>query len=139
MRLEVPASLVGLEGQTVSGMAFTLYNGRATWDRAGKSALPGGSINNLPFNVDASRNRLLPMSGALEYDAAANLSKDSYTTPWLGTRNYDAENRMVKTHDDRKIRTASTITHYDNLNRSTQANEVQQKTAGSWFSIYAGW
>ena len=57
MRLEVPASLVGLEGQTVSGMAFTLYDGRATWDRAGKSAHPGGSINNLPFNVDASRKR----------------------------------------------------------------------------------
>lgn len=36
IRLEVPASLVGLEGRTVNGMAFTLYGGRATWDRAGK-------------------------------------------------------------------------------------------------------
>ena len=35
-RLEVPASQVGLEGETVNGMAFTLYGGRATWDRAGK-------------------------------------------------------------------------------------------------------
>lgn len=36
-RLEVPAGQVGLEGQTVNGMAFTLYDGKATWDRAGKT------------------------------------------------------------------------------------------------------
>jgi len=38
VKLEVPASQVGLEGQTLNGMAFTLNGGRATWDRAGKSA-----------------------------------------------------------------------------------------------------
>ena len=38
VRLEVPASLVGLEGRTLNGMAFALYGGRATWDRAGKSS-----------------------------------------------------------------------------------------------------
>jgi hypothetical protein len=37
VRLEVPASRVALEGVTVSGMAFSLYNGRATWDNSGKS------------------------------------------------------------------------------------------------------
>lgn len=36
VRLAVPASLVGLEGQTVNGMAFTLFDGRATWDQSGK-------------------------------------------------------------------------------------------------------
>ena len=39
VRLEVPASQVGLEGSTLSGMAFTLYDGRATWDAAGKAAV----------------------------------------------------------------------------------------------------
>jgi hypothetical protein len=38
VRLEVPASQVGLEGKTITGMAFTLFDGRATWDRAGKSS-----------------------------------------------------------------------------------------------------
>jgi hypothetical protein len=38
VRLEVPASLVGLEGKAVSGMAFTLFGGRATWDTAGRAA-----------------------------------------------------------------------------------------------------
>ncbi|HLL70956.1 MAG TPA: hypothetical protein VK363_05950, partial [Pyrinomonadaceae bacterium] len=36
VRLEVPAALVGLEGSTVTGMAFTLHGGRASWDRTGK-------------------------------------------------------------------------------------------------------
>src|SRR4029077_13810572 len=35
--LEVPAAQVGLENRTVNGMAFALYGGRATWDRAGKA------------------------------------------------------------------------------------------------------
>ncbi len=45
VRLAVPASMVGLEGYTVNGMAFTLYNGRVTWDYAGKavSSLQTGS------------------------------------------------------------------------------------------------
>ena len=43
VRLEVPASQVGLEGQTLNGMAFTLFDGRATWDRAGKVAASGGN------------------------------------------------------------------------------------------------
>jgi uncharacterized protein (TIGR03437 family) len=32
----VPADQVGLEGKSINGMAFTLFDGRATWDRAGK-------------------------------------------------------------------------------------------------------
>ncbi|HSE18100.1 MAG TPA: LamG-like jellyroll fold domain-containing protein [Pyrinomonadaceae bacterium] len=38
VRLEVPASAVGLEGKTINGMAFTLFNGRATFGRTGKTA-----------------------------------------------------------------------------------------------------
>ena len=37
VRLEVSASLIGLEGSTLTGMAFTLYDGRATWDNVGKT------------------------------------------------------------------------------------------------------
>ena len=42
-RLEVPASQVGLEGKAVNGLAFTVFNGRATWDRAGRSGVSGSS------------------------------------------------------------------------------------------------
>ena len=36
VRLSVPAAQVGLEGRTLTGMAYTLYGGRATWDYAGR-------------------------------------------------------------------------------------------------------
>jgi len=32
VRLEVPASAIGLEGQSLTGMSFSVYNGRVTWD-----------------------------------------------------------------------------------------------------------
>ena len=41
VRLEVPASAVGLEGRTLTGMAFTLVDGAATWDRIGVSTDAG--------------------------------------------------------------------------------------------------
>jgi hypothetical protein len=36
VRLDVPASAVGLEGRIVKGMVFRIHSGRATWDAAGK-------------------------------------------------------------------------------------------------------
>ena len=42
VRLSVPAAQIGLEGKTLSGMAYSLYGGRATWDHAGKSS--GGGV-----------------------------------------------------------------------------------------------
>ena len=36
VKLSVPASQVALEGSVLNGMAFTVYDGRATWDAAGK-------------------------------------------------------------------------------------------------------
>lgn len=35
VRLAVPAAQVGLENVAVKGMAFTLYGGKAWWDKAG--------------------------------------------------------------------------------------------------------
>src|SRR6185436_17969608 len=42
VRLEVPASSVGLVGRRLTGMDFSLFSGGATWDAAGKSS-SGGS------------------------------------------------------------------------------------------------
>jgi hypothetical protein len=41
LRLEVPASVVGLDGKIIQGMAFSLWGGRAAWDRAGKLVANG--------------------------------------------------------------------------------------------------
>ena len=42
--LEVPAEEVGLVGANVSGMAFSLYNGRAVWDQVGKRGADTANI-----------------------------------------------------------------------------------------------
>lgn len=38
VRLQVPAALVDLEGAVLDGLGFTLWDGRATWDCAGKAS-----------------------------------------------------------------------------------------------------
>jgi hypothetical protein len=53
VRLEVPAILVGLEGRVLNGMAFTLWDGRATWERAGR-------ISRAPMDPSAA-DRLAPV------------------------------------------------------------------------------
>jgi beta-glucosidase len=45
IRLSVPANLVNLEGAIVNGMAFTLYGGRAWWDRAGRTGSNLTAVN----------------------------------------------------------------------------------------------
>jgi len=82
VRLEVPAALVGLEGRTLNGMAFTLYNGRATWDRAGKTsgetvwmddAVPAGAVLVISGGDAWSwvSNNPLPLSGSLAHQSVA--------------------------------------------------------------------
>ncbi|MDP1681402.1 MAG: Ig-like domain-containing protein [Burkholderiales bacterium] len=67
VRLEVPASAVGLAGVTIDGMAYTLFNGRATWDRAGKTSAPTPlalSTTTLPAGtVGSSYNQTLAATG----------------------------------------------------------------------------
>ncbi|MCX6953501.1 MAG: hypothetical protein NTV51_15230, partial [Verrucomicrobia bacterium] len=38
VRLSVPAKAVGVEGAVLSGMSFTQFDGRATWNAAGKAS-----------------------------------------------------------------------------------------------------
>jgi hypothetical protein len=54
-RLEVAASLLGLENSSIDGLAFTMYGGRASWDRAGKAqAQAPASLRVLTTTVDES-------------------------------------------------------------------------------------
>jgi len=73
------------------------------YDRYGNRTIDAGQtwgagINNRQFSVDQATNRLgVPagQQGALGYDAAGNLTTDTYTG--AGGRIYDAENRMTTT------------------------------------------
>jgi YD repeat-containing protein len=81
VRLEVPASQVALEGKTLNGMAFKQYNGRVTWDRAGKSTPPPGYLADvaaITYKYD-ELGRLIALinpsgdTASYHYDAVGNL------------------------------------------------------------------
>src|SRR5262249_8341278 len=88
--LHVPAKQVGLEGSTVSGMAFDQYYGRATWDYAGKAT---GLVTNVPSNPGlpigvppADTNSVPPVTSTNAIPAATSLpgvSLVDYLTPQL--------------------------------------------------------
>lgn len=68
VRIEVPASAVGLEGSNLSGMQFILYNGRATWDYAGK-----GTLTTLADTTPPTVSIAAPANGASVSGAAVTL------------------------------------------------------------------
>ncbi|HKQ53664.1 MAG TPA: LamG-like jellyroll fold domain-containing protein [Pyrinomonadaceae bacterium] len=78
IRLEVPAGLVGLEGRTVTGMSFGLVDGRATWDRAGKSGFSRRNVA-LASNGSTATASSVYSSG---YPAAAVINGDRKGTNW---------------------------------------------------------
>ena len=89
VRLEVPASLVGLEGRTVNGMAFSLYNGRATWDYAGKvAAAPSTPVNlarqpGATATASSQMNAAFPVSAIIDGDRLGNnWSKGGFGSGW---------------------------------------------------------
>jgi len=45
VRLEIPASAVGLEGTALQGMDFAAFNGRATWDFTGTATSSGSGTS----------------------------------------------------------------------------------------------
>jgi hypothetical protein len=64
--------------------------------KTGPSDTWGTGINNKAFTVNTSNNRLgVPggQSGVMTYDAAGNLTNDTYTG--AGNRTYDAENKIT--------------------------------------------
>ena len=71
VRLEVPAHLVNLEGRTVNGMGFVLYDGSATWDYA-------GIVESYSTPIDFDRD------GLVDYleDTNGNGSVNSGETHW---------------------------------------------------------
>jgi hypothetical protein len=69
VQLKIPASQVSLEGTAITGMAFTLYGGRATWDSAGRlSTLSGVQSSGPRFNSIA----LARGEATLQWNSTAN-------------------------------------------------------------------
>jgi hypothetical protein len=90
VRLEVPASNVGLEGASVSGMAFTLYGGRVTWDNSGKSSIAATNTptptNAPPSDTNTLGNLSVWFDDALPLGANPDWNVDTWN--WVGTGPY---------------------------------------------------
>jgi len=76
VRLEVPASAVGVAGKIVEGMAFTLYGGRAAWDSAG-AMKPDHDGDGLPdwWEMQYFGNLLQTAEGDADEDWLTNLEE----------------------------------------------------------------
>lgn len=97
VRLEVPASLVGLEGRTLNGMAFSLFNGRATWDHAGKYAgsapvIPTISISDRTVNEGNSGTTSAVFTVTLSSPSTQDVSVN-YATTHGTTNSFDLSPR----------------------------------------------
>ena len=83
VRLEVPASNVGLEGSSVSGMAYTLYGGRATWDNSGKSSATNSSTGDTNNNTGTVTNLTTWFDDALPTGAIPDWNVDTWN--WIAS------------------------------------------------------
>ena len=81
VKLEVPASIVGLEGAALNGMAFTLDAGRATWDLTGKATANAPSPPITPSGDSVWIEDLLP-TGAVT--STVNDQWNWITNPFTG-------------------------------------------------------
>jgi RHS repeat-associated protein len=83
VRLEVPASQVGLEGHVVNGMGFVLYGGRASWDHAGKftptSASATSADDEVLLSSEPEPDEVLPLPLGVESDPSD--SSEVYFAP----------------------------------------------------------
>jgi hypothetical protein len=87
VKLVIPAHAVGLEGKTVSGMAFSQDGGRVTWDYAGKESASVDDLLTLLSSTGApvtdtragANNRSVPR---IKVDAALGVNVPDQN--WLG-------------------------------------------------------
>ena len=103
VRLDVPAPAVGLAGTTVTGMAFTLFGGRATWDYAGRLQAPGGLLAATvsPRSVLAGTRTVRvhaidPTTGVAVTGRVLLAGQDVAATDELFTRQYDESDNPVR-------------------------------------------
>lgn len=100
VRLEVPASQVGLENVSINSMAFTLCNGKATWDKIGKTVTTSGggggsgTSNTSTFGFTLNNNNY---GNAVNACAIVTVTKEGSNT-YIKSRGY---NNCVSGHPRR--------------------------------------
>jgi hypothetical protein len=97
-KLLVPASQVGLEGSTLSGMAFTQFDGQATWDYAGRQSpdLPTLRLTSLTISSNGAKLTWFSTPGSVYQvkqkahlpdanwaDASGEITASNTVTSWV--------------------------------------------------------
>ncbi|MCC5789574.1 MAG: glycoside hydrolase family 9 protein [Opitutales bacterium] len=96
VRLEIPADQVDLEGRTVRGMTFSLFNGRASLDSVGKGI--AGEVTDPgtePGGPGTEPPPLVPVITVATTDAFATIGDPSDTASIEFTRNGDTTNALT--------------------------------------------
>jgi len=74
VRLEVPASQIGLEGVVLDSMLFEVYGGRATWDHLGKTNHSGDTNGDgIPDYLEDANGNGLVDSGEIGWNIVGDL------------------------------------------------------------------
>ena len=111
VQLKVPASKVNLEGSTLNGMAFTLQDGRATWDAAGRLssnvATTGNSVPaalhmastgaTISWNSTSAKNYQIAYKNNLtdaQWTTAAQVTATGNASSWVDTDALKANQRF---------------------------------------------
>jgi hypothetical protein len=108
VRLEVPASQVGLEGRPVKGMAFAFYGGEGAWDAAGKAAgSQGGTTppptNGTPVVTVAATDAIATEGNSSTADTALFTFNRSGSLSSPLTVNFDLAGSATKWNDYRRL------------------------------------
>ena len=154
VRLDVPASAVALEGSPITGMVFSQYDGRATWDTSGSASATTTVTPPLvviPPVVTPSPVTTLPSVTVVATDAIASIgatdigtlifTRTGATTTAL-TVNYVLGGSAVKWIDYRRVQgdmpTAVTIlpgTSYATMNLMAVANVTAANPETATFTL----
>ena len=94
VQLKVPASQVNLEGSTINGMGFALYDGAASWDAAGRvTTTTGTTVSTVSLNTTNSVvSRLTGSPAVITFNRAGDtqsrvnreLLRDRIRGQWAG-------------------------------------------------------
>ncbi len=135
VRLEVPASAVGLEGKTLNGMAFALFGGRATWDYAGKiSQAPAvaapTSSGGATVTVSSQFSNNYPANAIIDGDRTGfNWSKGGYGSGWNDAADsqnvFSADNLTIDFGATKSINEVRVFTLQDNYQAGQEPSPTQ--------------
>jgi hypothetical protein len=164
IRLEVPASLVGLEGRVLNGLAFSMWGGRATWDFAGKNGtvVPSrnvaAAVNGAFATASSTTNGNFPASAAINGDRTGSswgtpnggwndASEGVYSQDWVrvdfnGAKTIDEINVYTLRDNYAGQSTDPTLTETFNTAFNTgqgaTSYDVQYLSGSGWITINCG-